>query len=261
MVIFNEANVVNILETCLFAASACQALDDSVIDLLDYALRHLNLLCSGEINSTHFLGHDQGLDKDTIDKWTMESVLDELKRLRHEVTFQIAIKCISIVRYLTDHVELLPLGALTRMTVNNDLPIMLCQLLESKPWLEHPGRARFFDGTAWTEYLDQDLPKIEAQVWIALYNLLSKKVCSEKYQLHHYRLNILCKMAGEINDWTIRQLPILEKLKEWLLRLSVVKPQAEAAKDLIMIESVAEIRTALEERYAKRYEDIAQDQV
>ena len=68
-------------------------------------------------------------------------------------------------------------------------------------------------------------------------------------------------MAGEINDWSIRQLPILEELKEWLLRLSVVKPQAEAAKDLIMIESVAEIRTALEERYTKRYEDIAQDQV
>ena len=42
---FNEANVCNLLETILFNKSACEALGDAAIDLVDYVIRHLTLLC------------------------------------------------------------------------------------------------------------------------------------------------------------------------------------------------------------------------
>ena len=168
-------------------------------------------------------------------------------------------KCVSILRYLTDHLENLTLGVTTRLMITQDIPIVLANLLEMKPWLKvsnvgGENISRVFEGSDWIleEETTNAMPKIEAQVWIALYNLLSKKQCMDKYELHHYRINVLGKLSGQINEISIRQLPILEKLKEWLLRVGVVKNQAQSAKDLVLIEAVAEIHQSLEDRYANR---------
>ena len=168
-------------------------------------------------------------------------------------------KCISILRYLTDHLENLPLGVTARLMITQDIPIVLANLLDMKPWLKVSGEnnTRVFEGSDWVleDETASALPKIEGQVWIALYNLLSKKQCTDKYELHHYRINVLGKLSGHINDVLIRQLPILEKLKEWLLRLSVAQTHAQSAKDLVLIEAVAEIQQSLENRYANRYDN------
>ena len=104
MVLFNEANVCNILDTTLFAQHACEALDETAIDLIDYALRVLSALCSGDIavpKSNDF--------KDTLTHWKPgddipqfpeESTVDEIHRLEQDIAFQIAMKCLSIVRYI-----------------------------------------------------------------------------------------------------------------------------------------------------------------
>ena len=86
-----------------------------------------------------------------------------------------------------------------------------------------------------------------AQAWIALYNLLSKKQSKDKYELHHYRLNVITKLSGYINESLSHQLPILENLKGWLLRLNVANASSAAApaRDLVMIEAVAEIYDSL----------------
>ena len=73
MVIFNEANVANILDTILFARSACEALEDSAIDLLDYAIRTLSQLCGGEIQvpkSDDF--------KETLSNWNLLTSMMEV---------------------------------------------------------------------------------------------------------------------------------------------------------------------------------------
>ena len=101
MVLFNEANICNILETILFASSACEALNDSIIDLVDYVLRHLTLLCSGDIKP-HKSADGHSL-KEQLEHWRpgdklpdvpLESLEEELHRLQEEVTFQV--QCCSI---------------------------------------------------------------------------------------------------------------------------------------------------------------------
>ena len=174
-------------------------------------------------------------------------------------------KCVSILRYLTDHLENLSLGVTSRLVITQDVPIVLANLLEMKPWLRincNGGPNRVFEGSEWVseDETNISMPKIEGQVWIALYNLLSKKQCTDKYELHHYRITVLSKLSGYINDSTTRQLPVLEKLRDWLLRLNVVSPQAQSAKDLILIEAVGEIQQSLEHRYANRYDEIAEQQ-
>jgi hypothetical protein len=49
MVLFNEANVSNLLETTLFGASACEGLEDAAVDLVDYCVGNLSKLFSGEL--------------------------------------------------------------------------------------------------------------------------------------------------------------------------------------------------------------------
>ena len=93
---FNEANVANLLETILFDASACEALEDAAIDLVDYVIRHLTLMCSGEYSKL-----PQGTNfKEDLENWKpgdalpdipVESIETELNRLRDEVIFQVVL--------------------------------------------------------------------------------------------------------------------------------------------------------------------------
>lgn len=43
-------------------------------------------------------------------------------------------KCLSILRYLTDHVDSSVLGVSTRMVITHDVPVMLAQILQQRPW-------------------------------------------------------------------------------------------------------------------------------
>ena len=171
-------------------------------------------------------------------------------------------KCISILRYITDHLEHMTLGVTTRLTITQDVPMLLVQLLKSKPWLRRES-GEVYEGSDWVAEDVNQMAKLEAQSWIALYNVLSKKSCADKYELHHYRQKVLTGLAGHINALMVNQLPILEPLKEWLLKLQVSQGSSTAPvskQNLILIESVAEIEKSLRGRYDGKYQSIAQEQ-
>ena len=264
MVLFNEANVCNILDTTLFGQDACEALNDSAIDLVDYVIRILTHLCSGEVSAPKSNDFKEALSSwkpgQDLPHFPEESTTDEICRLEQEILFQIAMKCISIMRYLSDHLDFLVLGVSTRLTITQDIPMLLVQLLKSKPWYRRENN-QVFQGSEWVEEDMEAMPKLEAQTWIALYNMLSKKSCSDKYELHHYRQKVLTSLGGQINACIIHQLPILEPLKDWLVKLQVNSNVASAPeKNLILIESVAEIEKALHNHYDDKYERIAEEQ-
>jgi hypothetical protein len=62
-------------------------------------------------------------------------------------------KCISILRYLSDNLEDLPLSVTTRMVVTHDVPVLLIWYLEEKPWIRKSGREekpdQVFQGSDW----------------------------------------------------------------------------------------------------------------
>ena len=53
---------------------------------------------------------------------------------KSEMEFDIGIKCISILRYLAEFSENLPLCVLSRMLSTHDVPYLLAQLIEKQPW-------------------------------------------------------------------------------------------------------------------------------
>ena len=57
-------------------------------------------------------------------------------------------KCITILRYLCDHIDELPLGVSTRLTITHDVPVLLVQLMESRPWIK-TSKNQVFEGAIW----------------------------------------------------------------------------------------------------------------
>ena len=57
-------------------------------------------------------------------------------------------KCITILRYLCDHIDELPLGVSTRLTITHDVPVLLVQLMESRPWIK-ASKNQVFEGAVW----------------------------------------------------------------------------------------------------------------
>ena len=57
-------------------------------------------------------------------------------------------KCITILRYLCDHIDELPLGVSTRLTITHDVPVLLVQLMENKPWIK-TSKNQIFEGAVW----------------------------------------------------------------------------------------------------------------
>jgi hypothetical protein len=61
-------------------------------------------------------------------------------------------KAITILRYMTDQVESLPLGVSTRLVLTHDVPILFIQLVEDKPWIRRTrgeNNAQVFNGSEW----------------------------------------------------------------------------------------------------------------
>lgn len=88
---------------------------------------------------------------------------------------------------------------------------------------------------------------MEGQIWIALYNLLSKPQSAEKYEIGEYRKGILLKSLRYLNEEVENQLSFLSGFKKWLLKLQMGSaPPAKSAT--LFIEAVAEIREDLIKR-------------
>lgn len=60
--------------------------------------------------------------------------MEDLSEKRVEIDFDIGMRCISILRYLAEFADQLPLCALSRMLTTNDVPYLLAQLIEQQPW-------------------------------------------------------------------------------------------------------------------------------
>lgn len=62
------------------------------------------------------------------------SILSELERQKRDLIYKIGLRCISILNYLADNVNALPLSASRRMVVTHDVPWLMADLLNFRPW-------------------------------------------------------------------------------------------------------------------------------
>lgn len=216
-VFYHEASAVCLLENVLFHQNGCESLQDTTLDLIDYCVQSITQLI-GLVN----IGHKTEPPSAEL---LNESGADELERLKRTILYKIGMRCLTILSYVADKCELLPLSACRRLVQTHDTLCLLSEILHCKPWLcrSEKGIEKFIDDK-WNSVTGDDLIrvcKIEAQTWFCFRQLLFNGNVMKMYEINSFRQRELAKCQGLMNDTLLDQLPPLIELKQYLCTLTI----------------------------------------
>jgi len=124
--LYNEAVIVNLLETILFSCDACEALDDYTIDLVEYCYRTISFLLSLSTELENFKLDELGQTPKQVHY-----------RFIHTTLLEYGAKCISIVRYLSEAADRVTLDTHSRIIEKLNFPQLLVELIDNDcPWIK-----------------------------------------------------------------------------------------------------------------------------
>ncbi|XP_077972144.1 zinc finger MYND domain-containing protein 10-like [Styela clava] len=252
VVLYHEATLVTLLETVLYHKEALESAEDTVLDLLDYCYRKL----------TKAIAEKQKSEQAEETEGEANS-MEEMKQQNKKMEFEIAVKCMSILRYITDCLDCVPLSTRSRVLEVHNIPCLLVELVENSPWTKNgsSGVMKFIDGK-WTPVSGPDimqLTKTEGQVWLAIYNLLMNRESALKYDFNSYNKTQILKLRGFMNDVLLDQLPILAQFRQYLEQLSMTDPPPP--KRELILEQVPEIMDRIMKENEGKWKAIAKYQM
>ncbi|XP_061923760.1 zinc finger MYND domain-containing protein 10 isoform X1 [Entelurus aequoreus] len=257
MVIHYEATIINLLETILFHKESCEAADDAILDLVDYCHRKLIPLAANT-------SKDGNETRKTHNNASGEALLcskEELQIQAAELEFDISLKALSVLRYITDNTD--SISALNRMLCTHNVPCLLVRLLEICPWSRcRSGEVEKYMNGKWETIPVEDrvkMTKVEGQVWLSLYNLLLKEDCQRKYDFNTFNKSQLLKLRSFLTEVLVDQLPNLVELQRFLAHLAVT--EAEPPKKSFLLEQVPEMWNRIVKENAGKWKAIAKYQV
>jgi hypothetical protein len=89
------------------------------------------------------------------------------------------------------------------------------------------------------------IPKIEAQCWLAIYNLLMTPDSAKKYEITENRKSHLLKLRKYLNEVLLDQIPPLAGLLKQLEFLSMQQCNTLQQKNPYMVQQIPEIRNKI----------------
>jgi hypothetical protein len=191
-----------LLEVLLYHASTCEAAgggsggDDAMLELGDYCVRKINALNAGQFKKLQ-----QDEKPEDAKAALNRSTQDSLRQQALDIGFSVAVCAVSMLRFLSDHVNVLPLGVTSRLLHTHDVLLSLVPLVESPPWTRRRnGRLEKFSDQRWMAIAPADaqlMTKLEGQVWLTIYNLLMDKNCRKQYQYNTHRKEVLIRVRHQ----------------------------------------------------------------
>lgn len=259
MVLFHEATLINLLETTMFFKETCESAENSIPDLIDYCYRKLTQLTA----RTEDDEEDDEIDtNEALNNISSASNMEELEKQEKKLNFEICIKSLSLLRYISDHLDGLPLSVTTRVLNTLDIPLLLVHLVENSPWTrQKDGKLYKYFDSKWQEIPREDrfkITKIEGQVWLSIFKLLMDQHCQQKYEMDSYRKNVIIKLRAHLTEIMLDQIPVLGELLRYLEHLSMMEPPA-VKKDLIL-EQIPEMRDDILRENEGKWKKIAKKQ-
>lgn len=214
-ILYHEMTAISLLETALYHENSCEALGDTVVDLIDYCVHGVTQL----IGLCHAGYHQQKLE---VGEELTPAV--ELENQKNEILFNIGIKSITILSYLMDKMTTLSVSAARRVTQTHDVPCLISEVLALRPWLRRiKSFEKFIDGK-WRPVEGDEIlkvTKVEAQSWFCLRSIMFTRQTFEGYEINSFRQRELGKCSGLLNDVILDQIPPMVELKQFLCTLQM----------------------------------------
>jgi hypothetical protein len=238
-ILHHEATCINLIETVLFHEDAAETLADTVLDIIDYCFHALNaLLATGPPQKS------PGRSKEM-------SQPDDLQNQAKLIQFQVAFKALSCLRYIIEQSERVAGEVIPRLVVSSDTPMLLTAFILQRPWVRRSDTDEEYNGDEqkWVEVKPQDrfiIGKIEAQAWLALYQLLMQPRVIGMYDLTDFRKDQLLRLRPLLHETAVDQIPLLNHFATWLDGLAIGSIPSPPPKSPLIIEMVSSIRPALE---------------
>lgn len=257
MMMYHEAPIATLLETVMFHSDTTESADDFILDLLDYCYRKVT-------DTIKRLEAGEELYKK---KYTAENVdktpSEDLQRQKRDLDFCIGVKAMTILRYICEHLNNLPLSVTNRILNTLDIPGLFVSLVVTPPWVTNTEKGDVFKfaDNEWRKVEDlHQISKTEGQVWIGLFHLLMDPRCHEKYEITTGRKAHLIKLRSFLNEIVVDQIPMLGEMQRYLEHLAIMDPPTNNSKD-ILIEQVPELFDKLCNHGKGKWKQIASQQL
>ena len=251
-ILYHEAVLVNLIENFLYSITACQAAEDYLVDVIEYAYKMISKYVAYKMknpddtlnygNNSSLFGNnkvDEELSLEEKIKKINEQVKDkendikEMEEKFKEIEFGIAMSCINILRYISDHLEQLPFPVRHHMMNVKDVPILFVTLMELRPWrrkvMKYNENSKkkeeieeIYENNNWTNLVLHKFPKLEAQVLITIYNLVMNQDNNKKYEITEYRQNQLLRLRKYFTEVLYDQIPQMMNLYRSLENMSLM---------------------------------------
>lgn len=238
-ILFHEASVVSLLEICLYHENGCVAIIDCAMDLVDYCVQAITHLI-GFVHSDHFE------EKFDAQKVVNESAINELQRQKRDLLYKTGMRCLTILSFMTDKIESLPLNAIRRMVQMHDVPCLLSEILHCQPWRRSIDDIELFIDDKWTKVTGDEVlkvTKVEAQTWFCLRQLLFNDDAMSMYAINEFRQREISKCQMYLSESVLDQLPPLVDLKHRLCSLELSDENHSRTK--IILEEIPEVNQCI----------------
>ncbi|KAK9892225.1 hypothetical protein WA026_019027 [Henosepilachna vigintioctopunctata] len=224
-----------------FHPSSCEAMEDAALDLLDYSTGMVSQLLSVKYQ----------------EMTSKESATQELVRQKDNLIFDIGIKSLSIIRYIAESMERLPLSICSNIYGQYDIPILLIELLRSKPWVKNDQQYAF---GKWKDWDGEVVCHPEAQIWLTLRFILLDQACPQYYPITDNKRIQLLSLLSFLTPIILDQLSPLIELKQWLSQMTVMQ-QPSAPPRPILLENCLVIKENILSQAGGKWKEIAKEQI
>ena len=134
--LYHEAVIINMLENFLFHLTACQAAGDYLIEIVEYAYQRVAKLVMDVESGKYKKFVENSVKEKTKDEILKVNEVEEMDYKVYELELPIALSCISVIRYVSDHLSALPFPVRHHMINVKDVLLVLIPMLEARPWIK-----------------------------------------------------------------------------------------------------------------------------
>ncbi|KAG1676789.1 Zinc finger MYND domain-containing protein 10 [Nymphon striatum] len=194
-------------------------------------------------------------------EYKKELDVDELVRIEKKIKFDVFVKCLSIIRYIIQHMITVNLSVTARIISVHDIPVTLAKIIQLRPWIrKSTEKGQIYVEGQWKEMSQEDIlivSKIDGQV-----NPRNRvvHVAVGGIVIVIKKEDVPCELRSMLNTVIIQQLPVLEEFRRFLEQLSISEPAP--TKPLLILEQVPVFYEGMLKKYSqKQWKEIAEHHI